>query len=647
MESGVPGFSPKPLSQADFLIEDWLVQPTLNLVARGSVIKRLEPKAMQVLVCLAEHPGEVVNKDAFMNSVWPDTFVSEQVLTNAIWQIRQAFGEKNKEYIQTIPKGGYRLNAKVLPNWAEFEAGYARGLFQLDETPATTPARPAEPPVPASPHRTFPLKAALALLATALVVALVIFFLADRWTHKKNLTIAVLPFRNLSADPQQQFVSDGMTEELLLQLANLQPQRLGVIARTTTMTYKDSNKRVDEIGRELGVDYIVDGAVQRDGDILHVTANLVEVKSQRQVWGRHYQQASKDISLLESDIASSIAEQIHLQLTPQQRAKLTNPPAVNPAAWDEYLQGTYLVRKFNEADVLKGMEHYRRAIQLDPGYARPHVGLADAYFILGQPLRYTVASPPREYLSKSKEEAKRALELDPQLASAHTLLATAVFYYDWDWKGAEEEFRKALELDENSTAAQLYYALFLTFARRPDEAAPHIRKAVELDPLSLPLVTLAAELYMDSRDYERALTHVNKVLELDPNFQYALDIKFSLLMTTGRDAEALDLLKKRLANSGKSSDVLSQLNRYFIQEGRRGIPRFLLSQLPGDKPVEYFQNAILNAWLGEGDKSIEYLEKAYESHDATLLCIGVHPAFDSIRGNPRFRDLMRRVGTIG
>jgi adenylate cyclase len=645
MQNGYMGVTPKPLSQSDFLIEDWLIQPSLNLIVRGSIINHLEPKAMQVLVYLAEHPGEVISKDTFITAVWPDTFVSEQVLTNAIWQIRQAFGEKNKEFIQTIPKNGYRLTAKVLPNWAEFEAGYQSALFQVEESaPNPVPILAPEPPQPV--QRKFPVKTLISAVGVVLAVVMAYVFVPNLRPASNNVTIGVLPFKNLSGDPQQEFVSDGMTDELIVQLGNLQSQRLGVIARTTMMTYKDSGKRVDEIGRELGADYILEGGVKRDGDIVRVTANLIEVNSQRQLWSRNYQQASKDISLLQSDIASSIAEQINLRLTPQQRAKLSNPKAVNPAAWDEYQQGMYLLAKFNQADVAKAIEHYRRAAELDPAYAQPHVGLADAYFIMGQPLRYMAGIPPREYLAKSKEEALRAVELDPELASAHSLLATAKFYNDWDWTGAEEEFRKALALDPNSTSAHFYYALFLTFAGRPQEAAPHIRRGVELDPLSLALVTLAAELYMDSRDYDKSFQHVNRVLELDPNFEYARGIKFSLLLNTGKYSEAADHLKKWMTSSGKSPDTISRLERSFAAEGPQAIYKFLLAEIPPDKPIFNFHSAMFNAFLGNRDKAIEFLEKAYQEHDASLLCIGAHPIFDSMRDDPRFRDLTRRIGII-
>ncbi len=643
MQNGFMGITPKPLSQSDFLIEDWLIQPSLNLIVRGSVINHLEPKAMQVLVYLAEHPGEVVSKDTFITAVWPDTFVSEQVLTNAIWQIRQAFGNKNKEFIQTIPKSGYRLTAKVFPNWAEFEAGYQKALFQLEEPKPESALIPAPKPLPPV-QRKFPIKITIASAALIVVVVIAYVFGLNLRAANGNVTIGVLPFKNLSGNSQQEFVSDGMTDELIVQLGNLRSRRLGVIARTTMMTYKDSSKRVDEIGKELGADYILEGGVKRDGDIVRVTANLIEVKSQRQLWSRNYQQASKDISLLQSDIASSIAEQINLRLTPQQRAKLSNPKAVNPAAWDEYQQGMYLLAKFNRTDVTKAIEHYRRAAELDPTYAQPHVGLADAYFIMGQPLRYMAGVPPREYLAKSKEEALRAVELDPELASAHSLLATAKFYNDWDWTGAEEEFRKALELDPNSTSAHFYYALFLTFAGRPQEAAPHIRRGLELDPLRLALVTLAAELYMDSRDYDKAFQHVNRVLELDPKFEYARSIKFSLLLNTHRYSEAVDLLKNWMASDGKSQESISRLERSFEREGPKGIYNFLLADIPSNKPIFNFHSALLHTFLGNRDNAIEFLEKSYQEHDASLLCIGTHPGFDSMRDDPRFRDLMTRVG---
>lgn len=646
MQNGFMGVVPKPLSQSDFLVEDWLIQPTLNIIARGSAISHLEPKAMQVLLVLAEHSGEVLTKDVLISAVWPDTFVSEQVLTNAIWQIRQAFGEKNKDYIQTIPKSGYRLTGRVLPNWAEFQAGYEKALFEPEKSGPAENLPSAAPSVKSLLTRRRIAIVAWCVAAVVLVLTVASLYLlrTGAFASKRSVTIAVLPFANLSGDPQQEFLSDGMTEELIMQLGNLQPQKLGVIARTTAMTYKNSGKRIDQIGKELGVDYILEGGVRREGDIVRVTANLVDVASQRQLWGRNYQQASKDLVLVQTDIAASIAEQIHLRLTPKQQAELSNPRIVHPVARDEYLQGLYLLGKFNKKDAEKAITHYKRAAELDPQYAQPHVGMADAYFILGQPLRSATGVAPREYLALSKQEALKAVQIDDKLAGAHSLLAIAMLFHDWDWKGAEAEFQRALELDSNSTVAHLYYGLFLTYAGRHEEAALHLRRAVELDPLRLGLVTLTAELYLNSRDYVKALAQVQRVLELDPNFEYALSIKYGVFLYSGKGAEALSVFKHRLKMHGGSESELTRVQELFEREGTRGLSRYSIEHMGDSTPVLNFPLAVNYARLGDADRAIENLEKSFQIHDSSLLCIGTYPAFDSLREDTRFRDLVQRVG---
>ncbi len=644
MQNGFQGIIPKPLSQSDFLIGDWLVQPSLNLMVCGSTTRHLEPKAMQVLVLLSEHHGEVLSKDTLLNKVWPDTFVSEQVLTNAIWQIRQALGEKSKTYIQTVPKSGYRLDAPVIPNWAEFQAGYEQALFAVEpEKPQPKSHENSGETSRGSTSLWKTRSGALVLLLIVVVLGAAVAYFAFT-VSAKSVTIAVLPFKNLSGNLQEEYLSDGMTEELIQQLGNLQPQRLGVIGRTSAMSYKNSSKRVDEIGKELGADYILDGSLRREGNRVRVTANLVEVKSQRQLWGRTYEQDGKDILILQSDISASIAEQIHLRLTPQQQAKLTSPPEANPAARDEYLRGIYLLGKFNKEGLESAIEHFKRAVELDPKYAQAHVALADAYFILGQPLRFVAGVPPMESFAKSEAEARIATDLDQNLASAHSLLAMALFYHDWDWKGAEREFQKALELDANSTAAHIYYALYLTCAGRHQEAAPHIRRAMELDPLRLALATLAGELYANGRDYDRAFAQVQRVLELDPNFDFALGMKTALFIYTGRGAEAVDSIEYRMRLHGEPPEEVAKIRRAYITSGMPGVYRLMIEELQKTDLLGEFPRAFYYAKLGDTNKAMDCLENAYAAHDGALLFLAVHPAFESMHGDPRFRELVRRIG---
>jgi tetratricopeptide (TPR) repeat protein len=305
----------------------------------------------------------------------------------------------------------------------------------------------------------------------------------------------------------------------------------------------------------------------------------------------------------------------------------------------------YLMGKFNKEGVEGAIEHFKRAVELDPQYAQPHVGLADAYFILGQPLRFIAGVPPMENLARSKVEATIATQLDDSLASAHSLLGIAKFYHDWDWKGAESEFRKALELDANSTSAHLYYALFLTCSGRHQQAAPHIRRALELDPLRLSLVTLAGELYADARNYDEAFAQVQKVLELDPNFDYALSLKTSLLIYTGRGPEALAFIEQQMKRKNATAEELSQVRAAFSKSGMQGLFELFADHIAGDTdPLKEFPRASYYSRLGNADSAMESLEKAYAIHDGALLFLRVHPAFEGMQEDPRFEELTRRIG---
>lgn len=635
---------PRSLERSNFLVEDWLIQPALNIMSRDSVITHLEPKAMQVLVCLAEHPGEVLSKQMLISAVWADAFVSDQVLTNAIWQIRQAFGEtsKDSQYIQTIPKSGYRLVGKVVPNWQELQAGYDSAMA---EPLIIAPSSPAE--APKQSFRQWRLLASVVTLLLVLITPAALFFgrhNSAKAIPSKRVMIAVLPFENLSGDARQDYIGDGMMEEMILQLGMLHPEQLGVIARASALTYKGSGKRVDQIGRELGVDYILEGSVRQDAHKIRVTANLIEVASQRQVWGRNYEQDRQDILLMQSDIARSVAQQIHLQVGTAAESNYSGTN--NPEARDEHLQGLFFSGKFTPDDLQKGLEHFQRASQLDPSYAAPHVAMAETYFILGQPLRFSARIPPRDYLAKSKAEALRAIALNQNSGSAHTLLAIALFFNDWDWKGAETEFRRALAMEPNSATTQIYYALFLTLAGRSVEARPHIELALELDPMQLAVGTLAAELYFHGRDYNRAYAQIEKVLEQDPHFDYAQAVLSGILIQMGREKEAVAIFEKRLNGQGVPPVVTAKLHEAFVQGGMPAVYRFFLKDQRSG-PGHNFHQAVFYSRLNNIGQGLSYLEKAYLDHDSSLLFIRVHPAFDSLRNDTRFKQLQNRVVAQG
>jgi TolB-like protein len=539
--------------------------------------------------------------------------------------------------VQTIPKSGYRLIGSVRP-------------VVSDTAPATPPCDPEAPTARSEasghssrwPNKFTAFGAVLVLVAIAASMNFMFLSHSKAAAAQPVVLIAVLPFENLSGDPAQTYIADGMMEEVILQLGRLHPDQLGVIARASALTYRDSGKRIDQIGRELGVDYIIEGSVREDEHKLRVTANLIEVSTQRQIWGRSYEQDRKDLLAMQGDIARSVAQQIHLQVAPGQTSALPSPGTQNVEAQDEYLQGRFLAGRFVPRDVEAAIDHYRRAVSLDPDYAAPHAGLAEAYFLLGQPLRFSAKISPNDYLALCKAEATRAIQMDDNSGMAHSLLAISLFFRDWDWSGAESEFRKAVSLDPNSATTHIYYALYLTVAGKFEEARPHIAKAVELDPLQLAIVTLAAELHFFGRDNEGAKVLLRRVLEQDSNFFYARAILASVLVQAGNPEEAVSAFETIQKLKGASGPTAVKLRNAYSQNGMAGVYRFFLAD--GNRgPGHNFHQALFWSRLHDKHLALTYLNRAYRDHDSSLLFVGVHPAFDVLRDDARFQALRQKI----
>jgi TolB-like protein/Tfp pilus assembly protein PilF len=455
----------------------------------------------------------------------------------------------------------------------------------------------------------------------------------------------VLPFDNLSQDPKQEYFSDGLTEEMITQLGRLQPERLGVIARATAMAYKDTAKTAAQIGHELGVRYILEGCVRRAGDRVRITAQLIQVSDQTHLWADTYEGDLQDILALQNRVAQAIAGQIQIKLTRKKQANLATAPPVNPQAYEDYLKGRFYWNKRTADDLNKGIHYFQRSIQSDPNYALAYAGLADSYGLLGT-VPYD-ALPPREAMPKAGQAALRALELDDTLAEAHASLGYVRLEYDWNWPEALKEFERALALNPSYATGHHWYANYLRIMGRLQEAIMEVKEAQKLDPLSLGINAALAESYYFAREYDHVIEQCRKTFELYPGFYMA---RFWLGRAYGHKGmynEAVATFEKGKSITGGSALMTMGLGYAYAVAGRTMKAKQVLEKLIHLSTQRYvpavYMVGIYTA-LDEKDQAFEWLENAYNERSNYLIYIHREPALDSLRSDPRYQTLIRRIG---
>lgn len=499
-----------------------------------------------------------------------------------------------------------------------------------------------------APSRQRKLRWAWMLTGGLLVAVLLAGYLARQrfWPQAKpppgKVMLAVLPFENLSGDPEQEYFSDGLTEEMIAQLGRLQPQRLGVIARTSAMQYKKTDKRVDQIGRELGVDYILEGSVRRAGHRVRITAQLIQVSDQTHLWAENYERDVADVLALQSEVAGRIADSLAVELLPAQQARLASVRPINPEAHEAYLRGRYYWNKGTEEGLKKAIGYFNQAIEKDPAYAPAYAGLAESYALFGD---FEIL-PPKEAYPRAEAAATKALELDDTLAEAHTALGLVRLEYDRDWAAAEREFKRAIELNPSYPTAHQFYSWYLGAVLRPDECIAEGRRALELDPLSVfRNADLGITLYLVGQ-YDRAIEQSQKALELDPNLDYAHWTLGLAYVQKAMYEEAIAHLEKAVTFSGDSPRYVASLGYAYAVAGRRREARKVLDKLKDLSKQRYVSPyfiATVYAGLGDTEKALEWLEKAYQDHSGWLAYVQWQPEFAPLRSDPRFRDLLRRM----
>jgi TolB-like protein/Flp pilus assembly protein TadD len=480
---------------------------------------------------------------------------------------------------------------------------------------------------------------ALAVLALALDAGGVRSRLLGRGNGGQAIRMAVLPFANLSGDPDQEYLSDGLTQEMIAQLGRLHPDTLSVIARTSVMRYKKTETPIDQIGRELGVEYVLEGSAQREGSRVRITAELIRVRGQTQLWADSFEREMSGILALQSDVARNVASALALKLLPAEQTRLATTHTVNPEAYEAYLKGMQCSYRLTPQDLGAALEYFELALKKDPNYAPAYAGVSFVW-IDRQQAGYTA---PREAGPKAKAAALKAIELDSTLGEGHAALAAFDYLYEWDWAGAEAEFKRAIELNPNFPDVRSLFSHYLMIMKRPEEAMAEIQRALQLDPLN-ELVHIHHGFLLESAGrYDEAIVQWRNLLRTSPQNPMAHGSLSYDLFRKAKYEESLAELNAYYAGDREMNEALTQ---GYAQSGYRGAMIRAADLLAARGRTTYVlpnDIAQLYAIAGEKVQALEWLEKGFEARDPNMPYLDLYPEFETLRSEPRFQALLRRM----
>ena len=594
---------------------------------KAGVKVRLQDQPFRVLAVLVNRAGQVVTREELRQEIWPtDVYVAfDQGLNNAIRKVRDSLGDSadNPRFVETIAKQGYRFLAPV----------------------SVVQTQPAEQPLRQG------LRSYRVVVLAGIVAAGGLLTLGYWAWHTSDVRarpptekviLAVLPFDNLSRDPEQEFFSDGLTEEMIAQLGKVNPERLSVIASGSVVKYKGSTLAVEQIGRDLHAEYLVQGSVRRASNQVRITVQLVQVGDQTDLWAESYDAELKNILELQSSVARTIAKQIHIKLSAKQQLRLTRQ--VDPAAYDAYLKGRYYWNKRSAEGMQKAAGHFQEAIDKDSTYGAAYSGLADC----SSGLAWHGFASPSEALTKANTAALKAIEIDPQSTEAHASLAL-VLSHRLDWPAAEAEFKRALELDPNYANAHHWYGDYLSIKGRHDEALLEAKRALALDPLNLMIGAWVSWRYYLAHEYDRAIQQGRDTVDLDSSFAAAHLLLGKSYVQSGQNEEGLAELQRAANLSGNSPLYLAQVAVAYGVAGKKTEALRIVAQLQELSKHRYvspYGIAQAYAALNDREQTFKWLQAAYEDHAVWMSYLAVDPLFDRFHSDSRFQELLQRVGLL-
>ncbi len=627
-------------------------------IRKHGVRLKLPEQPFQVLSILLENPGEIVTREELRGRLWPsDTFVDfDHGLNNAVMRLREVLGDssENPRFVETIPRRGYRFIAPVAGTFP------ATPMIQPQPEDGVVPGEAAKPqlierlPAEVSPRPAggrWPLTARLAGISASILFACVLITAAfyryhrsaaDKIARAQNKSLIVLPLEDLSGDKDQEYFADGLTDDLIANLAKIQSLR--VISRSTAMSYKGTHKPLSQIAKDLNVDAVVEGTVLRVGDRVRITAELVQVSTDRHLWADTYESQMGDILALQNRVSSAIVNEIRINLTPEDQERLAKNPAVAPEAYENYLKGRYYWNKRSDENLTRAIGYFEDATHQAPNYSLAYAGLADCYAIIGAEIFGTMSAA--QAAPKAKAAALRALELDPTLAEAETSLATVSFNYDWDWNSAAAGFAKSIKDNPSYATAYQRYSLYLMAMGRPQDSVEQINKARELDPLSISInFSLGWRFYM-ARQYDRAIQQLRNTLEMDPSYELPHLVLGLAYVQKGQFGLALPELRKAVELSRGTPLMISALAYAYARSGNKAEAERLLGNLILESKRQYvspYYFAVVYVGLREPEEAMDWLEKAFADRSNGLVFLKVDPNLDDLRSNPRFVALQQKL----
>lgn len=656
----------------------FVLDPGERLLRRDDIRIDLPPRAFDTLLVLVENAGRLLEKDAIMRSVWRDAVVEENNLSQVIYLLRRALhdGENGTRYIETVPKRGYRFVAPVRDREVRQETPLIphippvilpgptngnNGKSEPDRADNSTPTRhPSSEDVQhfgaGSGRDTvagswwLQKRHVLSVVGGSAIFVLLLVLLGNLWKERMSRradqapirSLAVLPLQNLSNDPSQEYFADGMTDELITDLAQI--HQLKVVSKTSVMRYKGTRTPLPQIGNDLGVDAVIEGSVLRSGDKVRITAQLIRTTTDHHIWAAAYEGDLKDILSLQARVAQAITNEVELNLTAEESGRLRGRRAVNPEAFDLYLRGRYSWNRRNTEAFEEAIEYFRQAIAKDSDLALAYSGLSDSYTLLA------LYGEGPGALAAAKESAQKALQLDDSLAEAHTSLAAVKILTDWDWTGAEREFRRALVLNPNLAQAHHWYGnLLLGPEGRHDEAIAQLQRAAELDPLSPIIAADTGFAYYLAGRHDLALQKYQQVLSTNPDF---LPVHF-YLMKYYRETGEYDLWVRELVadqNLAGQNAVAESLQELYTRGGFNAVMRRMAQVELSSEKIKgagsgqgLCATAEANAALGRDAAALTALEGCYRWQNVALIYLKVDPVWANLRSQPRFQELEQRI----